>query len=64
MTDADDRAGLRFLHPKEEGVRSALAQDAREGVGALPRMSRLEARVQPQEVGSANQGASGAQDDR
>ena len=64
MTNADNRAGLRLLYPEEEGVHSALAQDPREGVGALPRVSRLEARVQPQEVGSANQGASGAQDDR
>ena len=64
MTDADNRAGLRLLYPEEEGVHSALAQDPREGVGALPRVSRLETRLQPQEAGSSDQGASSAQDDR
>jgi len=47
MTGADDRADLRLLRPKEEDVRSTLAQGPGYGVGALPRVSRLEARLQP-----------------
>jgi len=60
MTGADECADLRLLRPKEEDVRSALAQGPGYGIGALPRVSRLEARLQPQEVGPSDQGTSNA----
>jgi len=45
MTGADGCADLRLLRPEEEDMRSALAQDPRYGIGALPCVSQLEARL-------------------